>query len=257
LRPHALAEIAGASSPRAASPTYLIETAAGRRRFQIGLKGVLIIVACCAPLFWVARELWDRRPENAPVRAVRMLRSENAGERKDGARELTTLVLIRRVTPKQTEALIPDLLRALRDNERKVREAAAFLLFDIVFRAGQGSTSVPKGNEIAAALAEALHDSEPKVRRYCSHALAGLYFTYSSGATPQAPLPQKLDRFLDSLCGAIEHLDHQESVSVLLALHAIGPRVELPAPQTLVRALHSKCAGPVLGWRRHPFANTF
>ena len=39
------------------------------RRLQVGMRPLLVLVACCGVLFWVARIAWENRdPEHAVVR---------------------------------------------------------------------------------------------------------------------------------------------------------------------------------------------
>ena len=73
LRRGAAAPSAEDMLDRLEAPSPVAGPEIGRRRFQIGLRGLLIVVACCAPLCWLAREAWDRRPMNEPERAFRML----------------------------------------------------------------------------------------------------------------------------------------------------------------------------------------
>ncbi len=143
-----------------------------RRGFQFGLRGLLILVACCAPLFWMGREVWDRRPANQTARAFRMLRSGDPSARLSGASDLRLLVMINSLTPKEVDDAIPDLLVALRDQNPGVREAAAGTLHWIVFEATQRSAPVPRVQAVAAGLAGGLRDTVPAVRHDTGLALA-------------------------------------------------------------------------------------
>jgi HEAT repeat protein len=222
------------------APSYLLEIEPQRRGFQFGLKGLLILVACCAPIFWVAREVWDRRPENRHSRAIRMLRSKDSGERITGASDLQFLVVVKSLAPKQIDAVIPELLVALRDQQPDVRKDAAVALFFIVFEGMQSSGTVPQTRAIAEGLAAVLGDSEPAVRHHSALSLASLYFTHSGAGRPPPPLPQAIDRFVDLLGEAIEDTDAQVRSSAFLALQAIAPRVARMAPARLVAAVGSK-----------------
>ncbi len=98
---------------RLEAPSPVAGPEIGRRRFQIGLRGLLIVVACCAPLCWLAREAWDRRPMNEPERAFRMLGSGDESERLSGLMALRLLVTLKSLTPKQVDAATTALLVAL------------------------------------------------------------------------------------------------------------------------------------------------
>ena len=67
----------------------------------------------CAPLFWMGRELWDRRSGNRPARAFRILRSEDPSARLSSASDLRILPILNSLTPKQVDDAIADLLVAI------------------------------------------------------------------------------------------------------------------------------------------------
>ena len=56
LRRGAVAPNAEDMPERLEAPSPMAGLELGQRRFQFGLRGLLILVACCAPLCWVARE---------------------------------------------------------------------------------------------------------------------------------------------------------------------------------------------------------
>ena len=122
------------------------------------------------------------------ARAVRMLRSDDPGERSIGAKDLQHLVLVNSLRPKEVDAVIPDLLTALRDQQPAVRTpAAVFALRDRLRMRAALRCRFRELRSIAAGLAEALRDTESEVRRLSALALANLWFTYSrSGARDAA-----------------------------------------------------------------------
>ena len=242
LRPRAVIDAGDIPSEQTCAPHYLVRIEPRAGRFQFGLKGLLVLVACCAPIFWLAREMWDRRPENALPRAVRMLRSDDPGERSIGAKDLQLLVLANSLRPKEVDAIIPDLLTALRDQRPAVREPVMYSLFEIVSDCGQRSLPVPRVQVVAAGLAGALRDTEFEVRRLSALALANLYFTYPRSGAAATPLPPDLDRFLDQLCEAIEDPSEEVRTWVFQVLRETAPRVGRAAPSGLVAALGSKDA---------------
>jgi HEAT repeat protein len=240
VRPRKVVGAAGKTRAPLHAPDYLLGYEPGR--FQIDLRRLLIIIACCAPIFWVGRELWDRRPENAPARAIRMLRSADARERQSGASDLRILLIMNSLAPKQIDAAIPFLLIALRDQEPSVREAAAGSLLHITSEGMRRSGAVPRAQSVAVVLAEAVHDTDADVRHHSALALAMLYFTYSSSGAPAPPLPEALDRFLDLLSGAVHDPNADVQSWTFQVLKSIAPHVMRPAPSRLVEALRSQDA---------------
>jgi hypothetical protein len=208
--------------------------AARRAGLQMNLKGLLIAIVCCAPLFWVGRELWDHRPANQPARAARLLRSEDSNDRYDAASNLQLLLQFRTLTPEQLHEAIPGLLAVQSDREPRVREAAADCLFTIVFQAMQRGAAVPHVQEVAAGLAEGLVDTLPKVRHDSGLALANIYF-----GTFMQPLPSNTERFVDLLCHALEDPERENREWARQVLRSIAPRLKQPAPGRLLKLLHA------------------
>lgn len=136
-----------------------------RGRFQLNLRWLLVATACFAPLLWVGRELWERRPANQPARSARLLQSEDSNDRYNAPHNLHMLLLVRTVTAVQVDTALPSLLAPLRDQDPRVREAVAGCLFSLVFEAKQRGAAVPHVQEVAAGLAEGLVDPLPSIPR--------------------------------------------------------------------------------------------
>ena len=217
----------------AASPGACVERP--WRRIQFSLRGLLILVACCAPVFWVGRELWDRRPANAAARATRMLRSGDPSERLAAA----NIIWTHRLTPKEVDAVIPDLLVALRDQNPAVREVVVRYLFSIVADPARRSTPVPRVQAVASALAEGLRDSLHEVRHHTSLALVNIYCDIFSTGGPSPPLPVDTERFVDLLDQAIEDPSPEVRSWAIQVLRVIAPRLERAAPARLLTALNA------------------
>lgn len=209
------------------------------RGFQFDLRGLLITIACFAPVLWVGRELWDRRPANQPARAARLLRSEDSNDRYNGAWNLQTLLMIRSLTPEQLDEAIPSLLAALRDQDPRVREAVAACFFSLVFEATKRGAAVPRVQEVAAGLAEGLVDPLPKVRHHSGLSLANIYFgtTVPSKVVPALPLDTR--RFVDLLCQGLEDPERENQQWARQVLESIAPRLKQPAPAQLVELLRA------------------
>ncbi|APW62643.1 HEAT repeat domain-containing protein [Paludisphaera borealis] len=237
LRRSRTAPDAGALPERmeAASPAGRFER--DRRRFQFSLRGLLILVACCAPLFLMGRELWDRRPGNETARAIRLLQSGGPSARLSAANDLKYLLTGNSLTPKQVDAIIPDLLVAQRDQNPGVREAAALSLFMIAVQATQRSAPVPQVQAVAAGLAEGLRDTAHDVRYHTALALVNIYVLTSVSGGPPPLLPVDTERFVDLLGQAIEDPSPKVRSWAFHVLRAIAPRLEGAAPARLLKAL--------------------
>ncbi len=51
-------------------------------RLQTGLRGLIVVVACCAVILWSARRVWETR--HPAVDAARRLQSHDPSERAGG-----------------------------------------------------------------------------------------------------------------------------------------------------------------------------
>ncbi len=69
LRRSAMPVDAATVLERMDAPSPTVRPEPGKRQFQFSVRALVILVACCALLTVVARELWDRRPSNQAARA--------------------------------------------------------------------------------------------------------------------------------------------------------------------------------------------
>jgi hypothetical protein len=83
------------------------------RRLQTGLRGLIVVVACCAVISWASRRVWETR--HPVVAAVRGLQSGDPAERTRATREL----MFEGVA--DPGRAVPPLIGALADPERGVR----------------------------------------------------------------------------------------------------------------------------------------
>jgi hypothetical protein len=218
-----------------------------RRQFRIRVRTLVVLVACCAPAFWVVREAWDRRWENRPARALRLLQSEDPGEQEEGFNQIYFLLMVDALKPPQVDAAVPPLLVRLRDKDPRVRERAMMSLFFIVSHAGyslkaqpQAEAKVlPQAEAIVPGLMEAMRDPRHAVRRNAALAMTGIYFTYWNNWTVKPPLPKDLDGFVDVLCQVIEDPDPETPQWAFLILRETAPRLDRPPPAPIVAALGS------------------
>jgi hypothetical protein len=215
-------------------------TEAGPTRPRIGLKGLIALVAVCGFLFWLERSLWDLRPENAPMRGLRNLRSSDPATRARGARDLDTVFILDRpaTTPEQAGALVDALLIALRDDHAAVRVEATSAILHLANKSVQRSGPIPRFQAVVAGLAERLGDDAPAVRWQAAQALCDIYFR-SPKAKPY-PLPSDPPGLVAALRRALGDPDPRVPAPASLALGAITPRLGESPPPEPVSASGSK-----------------
>src|SRR5438309_9925485 len=86
------------------------------RRLQTGVRGLIVVVACCGVIMWAARSLWEG--QHPSIAAARGLRSRDPSDRARAARELAAAGEV------EPGLAIPPLIAALGDPEAEVRVAA-------------------------------------------------------------------------------------------------------------------------------------
>src|SRR5690349_2630304 len=96
------------------------------RRYQVGVKALLVLVLACGSLLWAARVYWlSLHPVNVTAQS---LRSGDARARASAAQALG------QAGPGETEVAIPALIAALGDEDYEVRSTAASSLGSSVTR---------------------------------------------------------------------------------------------------------------------------
>lgn len=208
-----------------------------RLRFRI--RTLILIVACCAPASWIARELWDRRPENALARALRMMRSDDPEDRFQGAMVVSQKVVLNELTRPQLDAVMPFIFVALRDPEPRVRREAMEAILCLVYDSAHGSGVLPHAEEIVTALPERLRDPAENVHRNSMLTLQYIYHEYKTAWTVEPPLPKDPDRFLDTLCHLMEQRGGETPPWAFQVLHETAPRLDRTPPERLLKALRS------------------
>lgn len=212
------------------APCSTSGTQPARPRLQIGLSGMLLIVACSAVIFLVARQMWDQRPANRPAPALRQLRSRHLSSRLAGTSELGFLVIGNSLSAAERDTAVSGLLAALRDRYFSVRVEAAKSLQYLLLAAERRRTPVPRAEEVVAGLAEGIRDSGPLVRQRCALALAGFYSSPWADGEPGPPLPRDTGRFVGLLREASQDPDPAVRSFASSVLRAIESRlVESPA----------------------------
>ena len=148
-------------------------------RLQTGVRGLIVVVACCGVMSWAARHLLG---EPAPGNRRRAgLRSPNPSVRARAARELWWVGM------KEPGVAIPALIDAMTDPEAPVRLAVVEALGSISGDAARVGAAGEVIREAITALIRSLGDREPSVRLA---ALMGLKAIVSAkGADASIDLP--------------------------------------------------------------------
>ncbi len=199
------------------------------RRLQTGMRGLLVVVACCAVMSWSARRVWETR--HPVVAAVRGLQSDDPAERTRATREL----MFEGVA--EPGRAVPPLIGALADPERGVRietvEALGAIGGDAV---GGGSA----GDAIRAAMSgliRSLNDPEPVVRAAAVFALVRI------AATRGMTGPIDMRPALDAIAAALTDRDDRVRQAAFDGLTICGPSCTASPPAALIAALgHSSAA---------------
>src|SRR5579883_3275751 len=181
--------------------------AARIRRLQIGMLPLMLLVACCGVLLWLARTAWENRDLDHSLMAasVRALQSRDAAERLSAARDLGRLGASAR------DVAVPALIAALQDPEAEVRVAAAVGL-------GQVASGPAEVRAAVRALTVALEDGEPSVRMSSAHALGAIASAYRAAGRP----PLDAGRALDVLVGRLRDDNAEVCSAAVVALGLLG-----------------------------------
>ncbi len=134
------------------------------RPYQTGLRGLIVLVACCAVILWAGRVMWlYRDPDLAAERAIeagafRTLESRKATGRVAAIQDLGRLSFADNPTA------IRSLSALLRDENADVRVAAASALAEFGVRAVEAGAGGEAVKQAVKALCGSLKDPQPRVR---------------------------------------------------------------------------------------------
>jgi HEAT repeat protein len=134
------------------------------KRFQTGVRGLIVVVACGGFMSWAARTLWEN--EHPAVVAARGLQSSNPSDRETAVRQLLSSGL---VDPDQA---IPPLVTALGDSEAGVRIAAAEALGAMANGAVRTGRAGDQVRSAVGGLIRSSRDPDPAIRIAVMQALA-------------------------------------------------------------------------------------
>lgn len=153
---------------------------------RIGMKGLLLAVACCALVIWAGLTIRDELHPYQPLRAIH---SGNSADRKSAAQDL---LHDRNIEP---DRAIAGLTGALDDQDAEVRAVAAQCIGSLVSQMRDRPPSGPEGAQVlkhrvalvCQNLARKLSDRDPGVRAAAAKGLA----TMAHGPTQSADPPQR------------------------------------------------------------------
>jgi HEAT repeat protein len=167
---------------------------AGKKRaFRIGVKGLMIAVACCALITWAGLSIRDHWEGYRPLRAIR---AGNTSDRLKAAQDLANERGI------DDEAAMTALIHALDDEDARVRAAAAESLGVLVYQLLRvrppsrpaASELIRKWIDVATrGLVLSLSDRDPRVRIAAATALG----TMAQNPNPAPPTDEQVAALRD------------------------------------------------------------
>jgi HEAT repeat protein len=195
------------------------------RRSRSGVRGLLVVIACCGVLMWATRTLWDS--QHPAIAAARGLEARQASSRIAAIRHLAS------VGTDDSIIAIPPLIARLGDTDADVRAAAADALGLL------GSSAITAGlgkNEVRAAvtgLVGLLNDQQSAVRIAAANALGNIANCDTSRMIELEPASHALVSMLDEPSSEVRK-------SMIGALGFVGPRVLVEPPPAIVAALEDE-----------------
>jgi HEAT repeat protein len=207
----------------------------------------IMLVVCCAAIFWACRLTWENY---YPLQAVtRRLGSSDASQRVVAVREMTELGASS--TSEAIHALIP----LLKDPDAGVRNEATQALGTLGAQAA--GTGGNEAGAAASALLELLSDADPRVKIAATGALrlvAGSALNRSArGAAKNAKGETGAAAAIDAapvahgLLGLLKDQDPDVRQAALVALTTIGPQVLKEPPKEMLAAVESAAASDRIG----------
>jgi HEAT repeat protein len=196
------------------------------RRFQIGVRGLIVLVACVAAVAWSARTLWENY--HPAVAAARRLRASKPRERVSAVRELMS------VGAKHPGLAVSPLIEALADPQAEVRAAAAEALGVIGGDAIMSESAENVARAATAALIRSLKDREPSVRIAAMQALVCI------ATTPSKAQPIDVGAMIDAFAASLGDRDDEVRLLALKSLQTCGSRGPARPPEALVAALEDQ-----------------
>jgi HEAT repeat protein len=219
------------SSIRPREPGSGTPTAAGTKkagRLQTGVRGLIVVVACCGVVSWAARSVWETL--HPALVEARRLQSSNPSDRVDAARQMVSL---RMDDPGRA---IPPLVAALRDTKAEVRIEACSSLGAIGSEAIRSGSAGDAVRGAVAGLIGTMKDREPAVRLAATGALAPIILANGSDKVIDFPA------VIAALAAMLGAGDDEIRLAALFALMHCGPRSSADPPAPLAAVLEDRSA---------------
>jgi hypothetical protein len=193
------------------------------KRFQIGVRGLIVTVACFGVIAWAARSSWESL--HPALIEARNLQSSNPSDRVDAARQMVSL---RTDDPGRA---VPPLVAALRDTAAEVRIEACSALGAIGSEAIRSGSAGDAVRGAVAGLIATMKDREPAVRLAATGALAPIIMSKGSENVIDFPA------VIPALAAMLGDGDDEVRRAALFALMHCGPRSSADPPAPLAAAL--------------------
>jgi HEAT repeat protein len=200
----------------------------GAGRFQTGVRGLIVAVACCGVISWAARSA--RETLHPALAEARRLRSSNPSDRVEAARRLDPLGMV------DPGRAIPPLIAALRDPEAEVRIEACKSLGVI---GGEAIRTGSAGDEVRAAVAGligTMKDPKPAIRIAATRAIVPIVLAKGSGTVIDVPA------VITALVTMLSDRDDEVRLNALYAQMNCGPSASADPPAPLVAVLEDRSA---------------
>jgi HEAT repeat protein len=199
------------------------------RRFQTGIRGLIVTVACCGVISWSARRFWESG--HPAIAASRGLASPDPADRIRAARELTD------AGATDPALAVPPLIAALDDPDMAVRIAIIEALGAIGGEAARGGSAGDAVQAAWAGLFRPLTDREPAVRAAAIVAL--MRITVSAGVS----VPIDRQAAVDAIAAGLRDGDDRVRLAALLALPICGWSCPVAPPAALIAFMERSSAG--------------
>jgi HEAT repeat protein len=198
------------------------------RLLQIGIRGLIVAVACCGAISWAARSVWESR--HPTLVAIRGLSSREPSARARAVREVLAAGV------KDPGLSLPPLLAVLSDPAPEVRGAAAEALGVIASEAVMAGAAGDVPRVATAALIRALKDAEPAVRDSSMGALVRIT------NTPRVAGSIDVKAVITALAATLDDGDVAVRLAALNALRSCGPLASDDPPRAISAALKDRSA---------------
>jgi HEAT repeat protein len=199
------------------------------RRFQTGVRTLIVLVASCGVVLWAARYLWES--QHPALAAARGLQARSPSERVYAIRELVQTGI------GDTGIAIPHLIAALLDPDAEVRVAACEALTPLTYNAVMASSSADTLRSAITALIGSLQDPRPAVRIAAAKALDSIISVKGSAGVID------LEGMFVALTEMLGDRDTEVRIAALDALGSTARKVSVEPPAALAAGLADESAG--------------